>query len=84
MAASHFKSYVPIAKLRKLCKTDGMGTNLVGLIDAAKNLGFTARALRGEVKEETLSVKLIFPVIAHVIVENYGSMAKRDIRYERK
>ncbi|MDR3046091.1 MAG: hypothetical protein LBU51_00565, partial [Bacteroidales bacterium] len=66
MIASYYKSYISIGKIRKLCKTDAMGTNLSGLIAAAENMGFKAKAFKGEISNKTLDSKIIFPFIAHI------------------
>jgi len=66
MVASHYNLYITIGKVRELCKTDFIGTNLAGMKSAAENLGFTANAMRGEVNNATLNQKITFPFIAHV------------------
>jgi len=66
MIVSHYKSYISIGEIRKLCKTDSMGTNFTGIIDAAKKIGFDAKAFRGEIKDDTLNAKIIFPFIAQI------------------
>jgi ATP-binding cassette, subfamily C, bacteriocin exporter len=68
MVASYYNLFITIGKVRELCKTDYIGTNLAGMKTAAENLGFTANAMRGEVNEATLNQKIIFPFIAHVRV----------------
>jgi len=74
MVVSFYKSFTSIARIRKLCKTDHMGTNLAGLIDASKKLGFVAKAYKTEVKEDILKAKLIFPFIAHIRLNLHGSI----------
>jgi ATP-binding cassette subfamily B protein len=74
MVASHYKSYVSIGEIRKLCKTDSMGTNLVGMIAAAEKLGFTARAFKGEKSDKTLDTRIIFPFIAQIKIEYLGNV----------
>jgi len=66
MVASHYNLFITIGKVRELCKTDYIGTNLAGMKSAAENLGFTVNAMRGEVKDDTLNQKIMFPFIAHV------------------
>jgi len=68
MAASHYDAHFTIGRAREFCKTDSNGTNLAGMTRALQSLGFTANAMRGEVKNETLDLKIIFPFIAHVII----------------
>jgi ATP-binding cassette subfamily B protein len=55
MIASHYRSYVTIGEIRKLCKTDSMGTNFAGLISVAEKLGFSAKAFKGEKSNNTLN-----------------------------
>ena len=74
MVSSHYKLYISTAEIRKLCKTDSMGTNLAGLIAAAEKLGFTTNALKGEISDKTLDSKLIFPFIAHIKITYLGSL----------
>jgi len=72
--ASHYKLYIRTAEIRKLCKTDAMGTNLIGLITAAEKLGFTAQAFKGEISDSTLNSKLLFPFIAHIKMTYLGNI----------
>jgi len=66
MIASHYGMYISPGKIRELSKTDFIGTNLAGMVHALEKLGFSASAMRGEVQDDTLSQKIIFPFIAHV------------------
>jgi ATP-binding cassette subfamily B protein len=66
MVASHYGLYISMREVRKLCKTDAMGTNLAGLVAAAGRLGFDAKAFKGEVADKTLDARVIFPFIAHI------------------
>jgi ATP-binding cassette subfamily B protein len=66
MAASRYRVYITLGRARELCQTDLMGTNLAGMVNAVKQLGFEASAMRGVVSDATLSAKLLFPIIAHV------------------
>ncbi|MCF0126365.1 MAG: peptidase domain-containing ABC transporter [Clostridia bacterium] len=63
MIASNFKSNISITKIRELACTDKNGTNINGMLIAAKKLGFNARALKG--KRENLVSDLPVPFIAH-------------------
>lgn len=56
---------VSIAKLRQFASTDRRGTNILGLIEAAEAIGFSAKGLRGPI-EGLPSAPM--PAIAHVIV----------------
>jgi ATP-binding cassette subfamily B protein len=66
MVASHYKRFITTGRIRELCRTDFIGTNLAGMVHAATNLGFTTSAMRGEVTNSTLNNKLVLPFIAHV------------------
>jgi ATP-binding cassette subfamily B protein len=79
MVASHYNSHINIGQARKLCKTDAMGTNMFGLVTAADKLGFQTKALKGEVKPESLNAKLLYPFIAHVQVQYSGSMVNHFV-----
>jgi ATP-binding cassette subfamily B protein len=54
-----------IAKLRQLASTDRRGTNLLGLMEAARNIGFSAKAVRGPIDGLP---HVPMPTIAHVVV----------------
>src|SRR5690554_4514914 len=56
---------IPITKIREVAGTDRKGTNAFGLIKAAKELGFSAKGVRGE--PEHLTDQLPLPCIAYVI-----------------
>lgn len=73
MIASHYGFYVSIGEIRRLCKTDSMGTNFVGLITAAEQLGFKANAFKGEKLDKTLDAKIIFPFIAQIKIQYMGN-----------
>ncbi|WP_200975745.1 peptidase domain-containing ABC transporter [Echinicola sp. 20G] len=63
--ARHYRLKMPISKIRQLASTDQKGTNVLGLIDAAEKLGFSAKGVRGSF--ESLS-QVPRPAIAHVII----------------
>ncbi|MBD0404785.1 peptidase domain-containing ABC transporter [Flammeovirga sp. EKP202] len=56
-----------VAKIRQLASTDQKGTNLLGLIEAAKALGFDAKGVRGDIKALP---EATCPSIAHVVLDN--------------
>ncbi len=62
---AYYKSRVPISKIRQYATTDQKGTNILGMLNAAEKLGFTAKGVKGEIG--SLS-KIPKPAIAHVIV----------------
>ncbi|MEN2284458.1 peptidase domain-containing ABC transporter [Algoriphagus sp. SE2] len=64
--AAFYKLELPVAKIRQMASTDQKGTNILGLIEAASKMGFSAKGVRGEY-EALLDVPM--PIIAHVIVK---------------
>jgi len=54
----------PVSRIRQYALTDKKGTNILGMIDAAKRLGFEAKGVRGSLESLCNIPK---PVIAHVI-----------------
>lgn len=67
MIASFFGCHLSISEIRKNAGTDTDGTNLKGLVVAAKKYGLKSKALKGE--KEVLSKKLPTPFIAHLKIE---------------
>lgn len=63
--AAHYKLYIPISKVRQFTATDQEGTNLFGIIQGAKKLGFDAKGVKCAIKDLKNIPK---PAIAHVIV----------------
>lgn len=57
-----------ISKIRDIAGTDMFGTNAFGLVKAAEELGFTAKAIKGT--RENLLVEFPKPAIANVITED--------------
>jgi ABC-type bacteriocin transporter len=55
---------IPIALIRQYAGTDMRGTNVLGLVEAAKRLGFEARGVRGNAEALT---QVPLPCIAHVV-----------------
>jgi ATP-binding cassette subfamily B protein len=64
--AAHYEMEMPVAKIRQMASTDQKGTNILGLIEAASKMGFSAKGVRGEF-DALLDVPM--PIIAHVIVK---------------
>lgn len=58
--------HLPLAKIRLWAQTDLQGTNLLGMIHAAKEMGFEAKALRGT-REQLSNIPL--PAIAHGVID---------------
>lgn len=65
--SAFYKLQLPIARIRQYANTDTKGTNVLGMIEAAKQLGFQAKGVKGTI--DSLS-KIPKPSIAHVIVKN--------------
>lgn len=61
--AAYHDIHLSVAKLRQLASTDRRGTNVLGLLNAATTLGFTAKGVRGPF--ESL-FKVPRPCIAHI------------------
>lgn len=65
--AAHFKSGIPVSRIRQMAGTDHKGTTAWGLISAAKKLGFTATGVKCGVEALTT---ITLPAIAHVVLNN--------------
>jgi ABC-type bacteriocin/lantibiotic exporter with double-glycine peptidase domain len=63
--ASHYHVRLSVAQIRQLTGTDQAGTTIFGLVQASKQLGFTAKAVKAHADEFP---GVAFPAIAHVIV----------------
>jgi ABC-type bacteriocin transporter len=64
--AAFYKLDMPIALIRQYASTDTKGTNVLGLLEAAEKLGFSAKGVKGEKNESFKDIPT--PTIAHVIV----------------
>lgn len=58
---------IPITKIREVACTDKQGTNALGMIKAAEQLGFTAKAVKGD--HNAFFSEFPLPCVAHVIVD---------------
>jgi len=58
---------IPITKIREVAGTDKEGTNAIGIIKAAEQLGFSTKGVKGD--KEAFFTKFPLPAIAHVIVD---------------
>jgi len=64
--SAHYGLRYPLSRIRQYAFTDKKGTNILGLIEAANRLGFSAKGVRAKPE----SLKLIpKPTIAHIIVK---------------
>lgn len=61
--STYYGYQLPIARIRQYASTDKRGTNVLGLIEAAEKIGFTAKGVKGPF--ENLG-KAPLPAIAHV------------------
>ncbi len=63
--AAWFRLNLPVARIRQLANTDKQGTTMLGMVEAAEKLGFTAKGIKG-------TFECLFdipkPSIMHVIV----------------
>src|SRR5215211_1796324 len=66
MIALHHRIPVGLQRMRDLAGTDRSGTNLLGLVQAAETLGFSAKGVKGPY-EALAQVPL--PAVAHVLDE---------------
>ncbi len=57
---------MPIARLRQLVGTDTKGSTALGLVEAAKRIGFTAKGIRGA---PTALPAVPLPAIAHCLID---------------
>lgn len=63
---NHYQVNLPIARIRQYANTDKHGTNVLGIIEAAEKMGFTAKGVKGGI--DSLD-KIPLPAIAHVIIK---------------
>jgi ATP-binding cassette, subfamily C, bacteriocin exporter len=64
--ASFYKLRIPVSRIRQLAGTDKKGTNILGLVEASRKMGFTAKGVRGGFDS---LFKIPKPAIAHVIIK---------------
>lgn len=64
--SAHYKLGMPVARIRQIAGTDTKGTNVLGMIKAAEQLGFSAKGVRGV--QDSLS-KIPMPSIAHLVIK---------------
>ncbi|WP_252217071.1 peptidase domain-containing ABC transporter [Clostridium sp. VAP41] len=60
---------ISISKIREITGTDSEGTSVYGIVEAAKKLGFSAKAVKVSNNEEIFE-DLKTPLIAHVLIDN--------------
>lgn len=67
--AKQYGLKLSISKIREISGTDLEGTSVYGVVQAAKSLGFSTKAVRASKNEEIFD-DLPTPLIAHVIIDN--------------
>ncbi len=82
---AHYGLLFPVARIRQYAFTDRKGTNVLGMIEAAKKLGFSAKGVRAQFEALGIVPK---PTVAHVIVHEHlehfvviYKVGKRHITY---
>jgi ATP-binding cassette subfamily B protein len=63
----YYKLKIPVSRIRQIAGTDQRGTNVLGMVKAAEQLGFAAKGVKGNI--DSLP-KIPLPAIAHVIVKD--------------
>lgn len=63
---NYYDVNLPIARIRQYANTDKRGTNVLGIIEAADKMGFTAKGVKGGMD---VIDKIPLPAIAHVVVK---------------
>ena len=63
---NYYKVNLPIARIRQYANTDKRGTNVLGIIEAAEKMGFSAKGVKGGMDAID---KIPLPAIAHVVVK---------------
>ncbi|HVT73906.1 MAG TPA: peptidase domain-containing ABC transporter [Lacunisphaera sp.] len=64
--AAHYGKVLSIARLRQIAGTNQRGSTALGLVEAARQLGFTAKGVKGPV--EALGA-IPLPAIAHCLID---------------
>lgn len=73
MIADHYDFKLPLSRFVELTKTDKNGTNIYGIVQAAKKLDFEAEAFEGtpeELEKAVNNQEVEFPLIAHIKKDN--------------
>ena len=63
---NYFGICIPIARIRQLAGTDRQGTNLLGLVEAADQMGIIAKCVRGSAGDIP---NIPLPAIAHIKID---------------
>lgn len=67
--AANYGLRYPIARIRQYAYTDKQGTNILGLVEAAEKLNFSAKGVKASVEAFVENV-IPLPAIAHVYIED--------------
>lgn len=82
---NHYNVNLPIARIRQLANTDKKGTNVLGMIEAAEQMGFEAKGVKADF--DALD-KIPLPAVAHVILNgklhHYVVIYKASLKGEGK
>ncbi|MEO8237970.1 MAG: peptidase domain-containing ABC transporter [Flavobacterium sp.] len=65
---NHYQVNLPIARIRQYAHTDKRGTNVLGIVEAAEKMGFSAKGVKGGI--DSLD-KIPLPAIAHVLIKQH-------------
>jgi len=83
--AAYYHLKMPVSRIRQIAGTDKRGTNVIGMVQAAEQLGFNAKGVKGGI-DALPNIPL--PAIAHIILKNglqhyvvISSIGKQKIRY---
>lgn len=63
----HHKLRLPVSRIRQFVGTDKKGTNVLGLVEGAQQIGFQVKAAKGPLDS---LFKIPLPAIAHLILKN--------------
>src|SRR3546814_14076126 len=64
--AAYYRLNMPVSRIRQYASTDKKGTSVLGLIEGATRLGFSAKGVKGPPKS-LFTIPL--PAIAHVVID---------------
>ena len=69
MIAAYYGYKTPLSTIRYKVGTDSKGSTVLGLVNAARELGFEANGFSTEEKENAIFDDIPLPAVAHVIVD---------------
>ncbi|SFR70671.1 ABC-type bacteriocin transporter [Streptococcus equinus] len=79
--AKHYGSHFSLAHLRELAKTDKEGTTALGIVEAAKKIGFETRAVKADMALFEMD-DIPYPCIVHV--NKQGKLQHYYVIYKAK